>query len=180
MTCIVGIKTDDGAILGGDSAGVSGLSIESRADTKVFENGPYLIGYTSSFRMGQLLRYAELPKPKPLGDLYKFMVTEFVDAIRKVFKDGGYARKDNEVEHAGTFLVGVKGRLFKIEADYQVGEPLLGYTAVGCGEDIALGSLHSTADPELEFSPYGRVWAALKAAQEFSAGVREPFSVIEQ
>ncbi|WP_086846977.1 hypothetical protein [Amycolatopsis kentuckyensis] len=175
MTCIVGIKAGDGdIIIGGDSAGVGGLGIETRSDTKVFENGAYLFGYTSSFRMGQLLRFAEMPDV-PEGDLYRFMVIDFVDRIRQVFKDGGYARKDNDVEKAGTFLVGVNGRLFKIMDDYQVGEPANDYTAVGCGDDIALGSLHSTANSDL--APEERVFAALEAAEEFSAGVRRPFVI---
>ncbi|KKN17732.1 hypothetical protein LCGC14_0962700, partial [marine sediment metagenome] len=58
MTCIVGFIDDGGkAWMGGDSAGVAGHHTHPRRDPKVFRVGPVLIGYTSSFRMGQLLRY---------------------------------------------------------------------------------------------------------------------------
>lgn len=58
MTCIVGLVDGDRVILGGDSAGIAGWHLQLRADEKVFRNGPYAIGFTTSFRMGQILRYA--------------------------------------------------------------------------------------------------------------------------
>jgi hypothetical protein len=58
MTAIVGL-TDNGTVhIGGDSAGVSDWSLTIRADSKVFTNGPYVMGFTTSLRMGQLPRYA--------------------------------------------------------------------------------------------------------------------------
>ncbi|MDX0897402.1 hypothetical protein GOD90_10395 [Sinorhizobium medicae] len=175
MTCIVGIAQDGNVWLGGDSAGVSGYSITQRRDVKVFRNGPFIMGFTSSFRMGQLLAHAfHPPKRHADTDVYKFMVTEFVDAVRGCLKSGGYAETHNSAERGGTFLVGYEGRLFKIEGDYQVGESLLGYDACGCGDDIALGSLYSTAGQE----PAQRIMTALGAASCFSAGVIAPFNVV--
>jgi hypothetical protein len=78
-------------------------------------------------------------------------VTDFVDAVRKCMKDGGIGRTDSSVETGGTFLVGYAGRLFKIESDYQVGEPILPYDACGCGEDFAKGAMFNSEhlSPEL-------------------------------
>jgi hypothetical protein len=170
VTAIVGLVHDDRVYIGGDSAGIADYSVTIRADAKVFRNGPYLLGFTSSFRMGQLLRYALQP-PAPGTDLDRFMVTTFVDAVRDCLKAGGFATKDSEAESGGTFLVGVAGRLFRVEADYQVGESVDQYDAVGCGADIALGALHATAD----FPPKRRISLALEAAAKHSAGVRGPF-----
>jgi hypothetical protein len=61
------------------------------------------------------------------------MSTEFVDAVRKVLKDGGFAKKDSEQEEGGVFLIGVSGRLFRLESDYQVGWTTDGYDACGFG-----------------------------------------------
>ena len=80
-----------------------------------------MFGFTTSFRMGQLIRYA-LEPPEPEGELDRFMSTAFVDAVRACLKDGGWARRDNEREEGGTFLVGVQGRLFAVHDDYQVDE----------------------------------------------------------
>lgn len=172
MTAIVGLVHDGRVYIGGDSAGVAGWSMTVRADAKVFRNGPYVMGFTTSFRMGQLLRYA-LDAPPPTGDLDRFMATTFVDAIRKCLKDGGWAKKDAEQEAGGKFLVGIGGRLFCVETDYQVGEPATGYAAVGCGDEIALGALYATALAGLP--PKKRIEIALQAAEQFSAGVRAPF-----
>jgi hypothetical protein len=59
-------------------------------------------------------------------------------------------------------------------SDYQVAESVLDYEAVGCGTDIAMGSLHATGEHTTMYAVQ-RIKAALEAAEEFSAGVRGPF-----
>ena len=73
MTCIVGLEHKGKVYIGGDSAGVAGYSLSVRADQKVFINGNFIFGFTSSFRMGQILRFGfnpprrhpEAPPPPP-------------------------------------------------------------------------------------------------------------------
>ena len=114
MTCIVGIEHDGGVIIGGDSAGLSGWSKTIRADQKVFTVGPYAMGFTTSFRMGQLLRYSlDVPAPDT-WDIDKFIATTFIDAVRATLKAGGWAKTDGPQEQGGDFLVGVSGRLYAI------------------------------------------------------------------
>lgn len=175
MTCVVGLEHRGHVWIGGDSAGVSGWALTARADEKVFRNGPCVMGFTSSFRMGQLLRYSLTipPQHEGVGD-EEYMVTAFVDAVRECLKAGGYAKKENEVEAAGQFLVGHRGTLWKVDSDYQVGRSLCGYAAVGCGDEFALGALHATAGD----APKRRINRALYAAADHSAGVRPPFTVI--
>ena len=174
MTCIVGLAEGGLVYMGGDSAGVSNLDIKVRADRKVFRNGPALFGFTSSFRMGQLLQHAlTVPLRHPETPLDKFMVTEFVDAVRGCLKAGGFATVSNGVEAGGIFLVGIEGRLFKIDSDFQVGEHIEPYMAVGSGEDYALGALAATEGQ----SPQTRIETALAAAEKFSAGVRGPMHI---
>jgi len=174
MTCIVGLVHDGDVYIGADSAGVAGYSLTVRADEKVFINNGFVMGFTSSFRMGQLLRYSlKPPKYHPDIDLTEYMVTEFINAVRECLKTGGYAKKDKEIETAGTFLVGFQGKLFKIDSDYQVGVPILTFDACGCGEDIALGSMYSNTS----LPPVERIIQALEAAEQFSAGVRRPFLI---
>lgn len=176
MTCIAGIAGNGIVYLAGDSAGIAGWDLTIRADPKVFTNGPYVLGFTSSFRMGQLLRYSFSP-PSPEGhdDLHGFMCTAFVDALRQCLKDGGWASKDKEQEEGGCFLAGIAGRLFRIQADYQVGESLDGYEAVGCGDQAALGALFATARTDL--GAVARLGTAMDAAERLSAGVRGPFTI---
>jgi ATP-dependent protease HslVU (ClpYQ) peptidase subunit len=172
MTCIVGLVANGKVHIGADSAGVSGWSLSIRSDRKVFKNGPLLIGFTTSFRMGQLLQYSLKPPVRhPDRAIMEFMVVDFVDAVRNCLKIGGFARRENEVENAGQFLVGYEGRLFSIDSDYQVNETVDGYAACGCGNEIALGAIFATN----HLPPDERLRIALEAAERFSAGVRGPF-----
>lgn len=180
MTCIVGIAAAGRITIGGDSAGVGGYSLQLRADTKVFRTQNYVMGFTTSFRMGQLLRYGTLPEAPTTEqnwDLDRFMSTQFIDGVRTVLRDGGWLETRSGREEGGTFLVGVRGALYAVEDDFQVGRTINGYGAVGCGQDLALGSLHTTAASDL--TARARVEAALLAAEHHSAGVSGPFTIEE-
>ncbi len=180
MTCIVALKHEDVIYMGADSAGVGGLSLTVRNDPKIYRVGEVLFGFTTSFRMGQLLGYSfRMPLRDPVITVEKFMVTDFIDAVRTCLKNGGYAKKDNEVEHGGTFLVAYNKRLFYIDSDYQVGEAKLPFDACGCGQDLALGSLYSTSKASPAIPPRERIQLALEAAERFSVGVRGPFLIEE-
>jgi ATP-dependent protease HslVU (ClpYQ) peptidase subunit len=174
MTCIVGLVHNGDVYIGGDSAGVAGLSITIRSDEKVFGNGPFIMGFTTSFRMGQLLRYKLSPPAQTVhqGDM-EYMVTSFIDACRTCFSQNGFGDKDASV--GGNFLVGYHGKLYNIEGDYQVGVPKLPFDAVGCGSDLALGAMFATEG----MSPEKRINAALSAAASFSAGVAPPFTILK-
>lgn len=170
--------------MGADSAGVGGYSRANRMDPKIYRVGSMLIGFTTSFRMGQLLGYS-LTLPRHHADVLveNYMATSFINAVRDCLKAGGWAEKEKEQEKGGTFIVAYRSRIFEVQSDYQVGENAEPYSAVGCGSELALGSLHtssrlfpsgstmSSGDP----SPRDRVQLALEAAAAFSAGVHPPF-----
>lgn len=177
MTCIVGFVEGDTVWMGGDSAGTNGWLEQDLYDSpKVFRNGSMLVGSCGSARQAQLLRWSlTVPDHDPRIDIEKFMVKTFMDAVRECFKSGGVCKiKDSAEESQGSFLIGYKSRLFAIYSDYQVRSPKLPYAAVGCGDQIALGSMYASdhiADGK------ARVELALKASERFSAGVRGPFHI---
>jgi len=180
MTCIVALKHKGVIYMGADSAGVGGYSLSVRTDPKIYRSGPALFGFTTSFRMGQLLGHAfEMPKHHRDVPIEKFMATTFIDAIRKCLKDGGFAQLKESVEKGGTFLVGYHGKIFHVDDDYQVGTARVPFEAVGCGFDLALGSLHATHTIAKSIHPRARIRLALRAAECFSAGVRAPFLIQE-
>ena len=178
MTAIVGVAHNGRVWIGGDSAGVSGWTIRTRADSKVFVKAGVAFGIAGSFRGGQLLRSSlVLPERADEVELFDYMVTVFVDAVRECFKAGGHAIKTNEEESTETvFLVGIEGRLFSIHIDYQVAETVDGYDAMGCGRELAYGSLHTST--ALKMTPKARVRAALKAASYGNGGVCPPFAIV--
>ena len=80
-TCIVAYNDRKNKILyiGGDSAGVGDLSVRIRKDPKIFEKSGMLFGYTSSFRMGQLLQYKLVI---PGGKIENAILADFYDLNR--------------------------------------------------------------------------------------------------
>lgn len=178
MTCIVGLvdqETGD-VYIGGDSAGIGGdYRLTIRADSKVFRVGPFLMGFSTSFRMGQLLRYSlKVDKQKIHQTDSAYMMTTFIGAVRKTLTKGGFAKITDNREEGGSFMVAYRGKLYVVYGDYQVAEPQLPYIALGCGGDCALGSLYSTEDWE---STRQRIREALNASITFSAGVHKPFII---
>lgn len=177
MTCIVGLVDKGTVYMGGDSAGVAGYSISVRADEKVFINGPFIMGFTSSFRMGQLLRYKfKCPEQTTDQTDMEYMVITFIDAVRELFSENGFGSMQDKADNkGGNFLVGYKGNLYNIDNDFQVGRPSINYDSVGCGSDIAMGALYASSGKKAE----ARVELALTAASEFSAGVVAPFTILK-
>lgn len=180
MTCIVGLVENGTIYIGGDSAGVDEtFSICTRADEKVFvnETEDMIVGFSGSFRIGQLLRYAFVAPPQKVGqDDMAYLVTDFIDALRTMQKDKGSMKKENELEeHSASFLFGFNKKLYVVESDFQVAQPLENYVACGCGADIALGAMYATK--HLKMKPKVRLELALNAAAEYSAGVRGPFVI---
>lgn len=178
MTCIVGWIEKNRVTVGGDSAGARGSHITIRADEKVFTKGEMIFGFTSSFRMGQLIRYVlKIPEQSQKMEDYEYMCSVFTDALIKCLQDKGFATVDDNVVKGGEFLVGYKGALYHIESDFQVGKSAKNYDACGCGERYALGALAATKYLKLE--PTERIKRALEVATEFSSGVRPPFVIKE-
>lgn len=179
MTCIVGVAHKGKVYLGGDSASVSGLDVSVTRLKKVFHNGPFIIGYTSSFRMGQILEHSfKPPKQGPREPLMRFMVDKFANAARKCFKLQGFAKRFNDAESGGCFLIGYKGNLFRMDNDFQVNQNDADFDAVGCGDFYAMGNLTATEE-WIPNNPQDRVLKALAAAERWSGGVLGPFDIVQ-
>jgi len=170
MTCIVGLEHNGNVYIGGDSAGVAGHRQVIRKDEKVFRNGEYVFGFAGSFRMGQLLRYAYTPPEVNTWDLQKFMVTEFIDSILDLFDEKGF-------DSMGAFLVGIRGRLFCVEADFQVGWNHVPFSATGSGETAAMGALDAMHQSEAlnTLSPNQKLEIALNSASNLTTSVSGPY-----
>jgi len=176
MTCIVGLVSDGHVYMGADSASVSLNQLTCRPTRirKLFRRGPFLIGYTTSFRMGQLLEHwLEVPEQSSSQSDQEYMVKEFVEAARELLKKKGFSTVDSNVESGGTFLVGYHGCLYTMHEDFQIGAMADDFDSVGCGYQFALGAL--AASPHLK--PQNRIRKALEVAAHFSAGVTGPFHV---
>jgi len=182
MTCIVAIKTPKKIYIGADSAGVSvsDLTIERRADPKIHKNERFIFGGAGSFRAIQLMSTLVLPKQKAGQTDFQFMCVDFVKAVQKLFEKNGFEgiNKRSERSVEAEFIIGYNGELYVMSTDYQIAMLHQNYTAIGCGAGFALGSLHATQEMS-SLKPRERLLKALTAADEFSAGVCQPFLIEE-
>ena len=193
MTCIVGIIDGTDVWLGGDraSADADQWTQHPGATPKVLRfnldnNTPALIGYTSSFRMADILWHCiregafseawERLDPIDHADVRMWIVGELIPVLQSRYGSAGFQRTREDVRKGGTFLFGLQGRLFLIQDDYAVIESAFGYQAVGCGEKTALGSLHTTR--RMQMDPVARLNAALAACMDHLAYVLPPFDFV--
>lgn len=179
MTCIVGVVDNGTIYMGGDSAAVASDIVILRKDPKVFENGGVLIGFSESFRMGQILQHIftvpELPKVINDDTLYKYMCTSFIDALVDCFSKKRFLQEDSRRIRGGTFLVGVKGALFLIYSDFQIEMHHRPFNACGSGRKYALGALYALSNYRID--PETKVNIALDAASDCSLYVRRPYTI---
>lgn len=191
MTCIVGFtdKKNNVTWMGGDSLGSDGYSQAVNLAGKVFHNdilNNVVIGGTSTFRHLDLLKYSknlfpEVDKYKlEKGEItidHKYMVTSFIPNVIALFQSGIVSEIDKN--RGGNFLIGINGSLFEIQTDYSVLEPQDCYSAVGCGELCAKGSLYTTTKyMRNSLSPKDHILYALEAAEKTMCGVKRPFVII--
>jgi len=180
MTCIVGVidKANSRVFIGGDSAATRWSEISIRKDPKVFQVGEFTIGCIGSPRMSQLLRFKlSLPRIHDT-DIFEYMCTSFIDAVKECFNDNGFKKSGEEGEEkGGEFMVGYKDRLFIIYSDFQVEENFREFTAIGSGGDIASGALYvlQSGTP----NTVSNIEQALQAASELCNDVAPPFNILK-
>lgn len=180
MTCIIGLKDDKtGKVyMGADSAASNGQSVTIRKDSKLFcLRNIMLIGYTDSYRMGQLLQY-ELNLPVHIEglDVMEYVVSLFVPEVRKSLQRGGWMSTKEGREESGHFLIGYKNRLFEIASDMHVSEPVDGIEGIGSGYKYAMGAMYALGT---SVHPRTRIQRSLEIAAHLAEGVRSPFIIEE-
>ena len=180
MTCIIGCIDKDGKVwMGGDSASVNGYDINKTALKKVFHRGEFLIGYTTSFRMGQLLEHSlDVREQYSNEDDMAFMVNVFIEAVRELLKSKGFATVANNNETGGMFLVGYRGRLYKVCDDFHVNEYINGMAIIGNGYAHAIGAMVVIDKIDFDCTVEEKITYALEIAEEFMGAVSEPFFIL--
>jgi ATP-dependent protease HslVU (ClpYQ) peptidase subunit len=176
MTCIVGLVDDSKVWIGGDSASADGWTVRASNYPKVFRVGEFVLGFTTSWRMGQILQYHLSIEPQnEHQEDFAYMTRVFIEAVRSCLKEFGFTKVENNKEEGGAFLVGYRNRLYSINSDFQVGEMADGFDAVGCGSEFALGALAALED----LPARKRVERALEISAKFSGGVCPPFVILD-
>ena len=184
MTCIIGYvdKKENCVWMGADSLGSNGFTKSVENQPKVFKNSIFkniIMGSTSTFRHIDLLKYSdklfeEIDWYKKTELDHKYMVTKFIPNLIKLFDEG--IKSEIDKAKGANFIIGVGTKLFEIQQDYSVLEPLDEYASVGCGEYAAFGSLYSTKNLDISISE--KIKIALESAEHHICGVQRPFRII--
>ncbi len=177
MTCIVGYEDNGKVYIGGDSLGSTNWTMTVRADQKVFKNGPMLFGFTSSYRMGQILNHSlVIPEQSSKQSDYNYLCTTFIDAVMAALIDKKYAKVNDGCATGGYFLLGYKGCLYKIESDFQVGKTVDPYDSCGSGEHHAKGAMAILND--MKIKPQTKIKRAIEAAAKNVISVGGPIHIL--
>jgi ATP-dependent protease HslVU (ClpYQ) peptidase subunit len=177
MTCIVGLIKGDTVWLGGDRAATDGgLNRTLIKEPKVFVKRDVGFGVCGLPKVMDALQHTiELPEHVE-GDDKGYLVGQLVPAIRDGLKKLECTEEHNGQQYFhGAMLIAYRGRLFQLEANFQLVESANGFDAVGSGGEAALGSLRATKKMG---NPKKRLLEALKVSAENNAGVAPPFDVI--
>lgn len=183
MTCIVGLETGTGVIIGGDRATVGGGTVRITGRPKVFRLGNIIVGSSGCGRVANILENSiEL---KGLEPSINSVMECVVHPLKEILRNSGNLKISDNLETTdwADFLIGIENCLFSVYSDFQVDRYECGYNAIGSGQDYALGSLHSTgfllhSTDSLKAHKY-RVELALEAAASHCSTVRPPFDMEE-
>lgn len=121
MTCIIGCVRDGNVHMIGDKMASNGFTGQVTPQPKVFTNNGFIFGYTTSFRMGQLLQYSWNPPSRTEGiedDVYLYR--DVVNSFVKLFKDNDYGCKNDSELETGEFIFGWGGRLFRHQSNHSL------------------------------------------------------------
>lgn len=185
MSCIVGYTQDGHIWMGADSAGTTeGGNQFSLSTPKIYKESEFLIGSVGQCRGLQLVQdFLDLEDLiKKAGDAYSdwSLIQSLAESARECFADRGYANVKEGRESGDIFLIGFRGQLYQIEAEFDVLQFNGNCHAVGSGDMIALGALYALSTvwgPDGSYQPKDFVEFALEAASKYRSDVRPPFII---
>jgi ATP-dependent protease HslVU (ClpYQ) peptidase subunit len=184
LTCIVGLVHEGKVYMGADSAinsADSWLQPQSMRP-KIWVAGYMLVGVGGKQRISQLIQQFEAPaySHPAFEDVFDYLLDEYVPHLIE-YLDAARVIKTNDEDGMicmdATILIGLLGRLFKIDSSFAITE-YPDYAAIGANAEVALGSLYQSSRHDI-LHPAGRIGNALDAVLHHCASVREPFTILE-
>lgn len=178
MTCIVGLVTEDGAYLGGDSRITQDTSILPGVFEKIFFKNKILFGFCGNYRFGQILKYRlDIPETKKM-DFEEYLNTYFMDSFTNCLEESNYTYKSDgasRIEGDSGLLIAYGNEIFTIDPDFCVTR-VTKIDALGTGSCYAVGSLETTEGDDLP--PEDRIKIALDVACKYDSACSPPFMIL--
>jgi ATP-dependent protease HslVU (ClpYQ) peptidase subunit len=175
MTCCVVYKEDNKIYLAGDKQGSNGNTKRRYKHPKVFKNGKFHFGYTTSFRLGQLLEHHwEAPEKRPSQTEDTYIFVSVLNSIKRLFKEDDF---DKDGNCGGTFIMVYNNRMFVIYSDYQFVE-IDDFAAIGCGEDEAEAVLYTLDMIDNNLNPEDKLKLAIEVSSFRKCGISSECDII--
>lgn len=173
MTLVLAAKTKEGVFIGSDAQATAGWH-HFNSQPKLIRIHDYVVGFTVSYRTGQLIEHNanRFPEIKGRADVYKF-----VQSLRSLMEDDGQRKEANMGEHMNHLvglLLATPDEIWSIEKDYSFHE--FDRWAIGSGYMYGIGYFDALA---VSTSPAKRIRLAIEAAGKVVQGVGGPVAVYE-
>lgn len=174
MTTIVGVCKNGNVTMGADSqVTIDSTRVNSLIMEKITKNNGYLIAGSGDAGPCDILQHIFIP-PIPTANerknLYKFMITKFVPAMRECLEENDYKTDPSDKDSGFSMLIAFDGEIFDISDDYSVLVSEDGIYGVGNGSKWAMGALHAGAS----------VQEALEVAAKKDIYTSGPFQIVRQ
>jgi ATP-dependent protease HslVU (ClpYQ) peptidase subunit len=152
MTTIVAVVKNGNVTMGADSQVTddSRPNMHARME-KITKNNGWLIagsGDSTPCDIFQHIFIPPVPNSNERKDLYKFMITKFVPAMREALEENGWKEDDKDPSSGFSMLFAFDGEVFDIGSDFSVLLNSDGIYGVGNGSKIAIGALYAGASVE--------------------------------
>jgi ATP-dependent protease HslVU (ClpYQ) peptidase subunit len=153
MTCIVAFRDEEeNIILAGDKMGSDSYSKMIVKEPKVFKNGDFAIGYTDSFRMGQLLKHVWTPPERKMEqETDNYLYADVTKSLREMFKENGFGDDDNN--DFGAFIMIYEDRILEMQGEMSLLEHETDIVSVGAGCYHATAALQVLLEYDLGVEP---------------------------
>lgn len=149
MTTVLAIEKAGDVTFASDSQVSVGGMKHPDSFQKVFRNGDVVFGLAGKVRTANILRFMDVPRidPKLKGDEVDRWVTKtLIPAMQTALTDARAVEDDKgELDTSSHVLVAVKGRCYRIGADFSWFRTGTGIYGIGSGSDYAMGALHAGA-----------------------------------
>ena len=176
MTCIIGLEHEGKVYVGGDSATGNGWGLRTAAMPKVFRLGELLVGFTDTWRFGQLIQYSlTLPQRDGEDSDERYLIATVIPALHTTLKDHGYVTTEDSRESGGSAIVGYRGRVYELSPNFGLTTFADKFAAVGVGWMFAEGAMLALE----QLPPKERILKALDIVGRCADGVLPPYGVME-
>lgn len=184
MSTIVGLVTETGVVVGGDTQATINNHKENHPLTpKVFKRGDFIFGCAGNYRDQQLISILPMPKIPWRGKnptretVFKYLLEQWVPVLRESLQKNGRLLKDEDGTESSDCLeiVAYGDYLFTRESNFSV-LSFEEYVAIGTGQSWAIGSLYTSHNYAITDGE--RMIVALNAAAANDVYTSSPYTIL--